>query len=281
MRSRKAAVSVAVGGVTFCNAGPVAFIAGLCALESEAALLRVGRALKASCSALGAGFVLKCSADKANRTALGGFRGPGIEPALKILSRVARRLGVPVLTDVHEPAQAAVAARYADILQIPAFLCRQTEMLLACGRTGKPVNLKKGQFLAPWDMENAVRKIESTGNRRILITERGTTFGYGNLVVDMRSLAVMRRFGYPVIFDATHSVQLPGGLGHATGGERQYAMPLARAAAAVGVAGVFFETHPRPDHALCDGPNTLALKDAPALLRQVCRIDSLVKQERL
>jgi len=265
--------------VVFYNAGPLSFIAGLCSLESEATLWRVGRALKNCCSRRGAGFVLKCSVDKANRTALRAFRGLGFEPGLQVLARVARRLGVPSLTDVHEPAQAAVAARYVDILQIPSFLCRQTEMLLACGRTGKPVNLKKGQFLSPWDMAHAVRKIESTGNRSILITERGTTFGYGNLVVDMRSLAVLRALGYPVVFDATHSVQLPGGLGRATGGERRYVLPLA--AAAVGVAGVFFEAHPDPDRAFCDGPNSLALRDVPRFVRQVLRIDSLVKKERL
>jgi len=270
-------VRLDVDGVVFHNPGPLAFIGGLCALESEAMLLRVGRALQADCSRQGAGFVLKCSADKANRTSMRAFRGQGFEPGLRILARVARRLGVPILTDVHEPSQAAVAARYADILQIPAFLCRQTEMLLACGRTGKPVNLKKGQFVSPWEMGQAVRKIESTGNRRILITERGTAFGYGDLIVDMRSLEILRSFGYPVVFDATHSVQQPGSLGHATGGQRRYALPLARAAAAVGVAGIFFEAHPQPDRALCDGPNSLALRDVPAFIRALRRIDSVVK----
>jgi 2-dehydro-3-deoxyphosphooctonate aldolase (KDO 8-P synthase) len=269
---------VEAGGVTFSNSGPVRFIGGLCALENEEMLLRVGSALK---RVIGPGFVLKCSVDKANRTSAEAFRGPGFETGLRILSWAARRLGVPCLTDVHEPAQAELAARYVDILQIPAFLCRQTEMLLACGRAGKPVNVKKGQFLAPWDMVNAVRKIESTGNRRIMITERGTMFGYGNLVVDMRSLAVLRQLGYPVIFDATHSVQLPGGLGQATGGERHYALPLARAAAAVGVAGVFFEAHPDPDRALCDGPNSLALRSVKDFVRQIRLIDSIAKKERL
>ncbi|MDE2314657.1 MAG: 3-deoxy-8-phosphooctulonate synthase, partial [Elusimicrobia bacterium] len=184
---------------------------------------------------------------------------------------------VPVLTDVHSPEQAALAARYVDIIQVPAFLCRQTDLLLACGETGKPVNIKKGQFLSPWDIVNAIKKIESTGNRQILVTERGTTFGYANLVVDMRGLEIMRGFGYPVIYDATHSVQLPGGLGHATAGERKYAEPLARAAAAVGVAGIFFETHPNPDKALSDGPNSVALKDAPRLIRATKRIDAFIK----
>ncbi len=272
---------IKVRGATFANNAPVCFIAGLCALESETMLLRVGQALKAACARAGAGFVLKCSVDKANRTSHDAFRGLGFEKGLQILSRVAKRLGVAVLTDVHEPSQAAVAARYVDILQIPAFLCRQTEMLLACGRTGKPVNLKKGQFVSPWDMANAVRKVESTGNKNILITERGFAFGYGNLVVDMRSLAVLREFGYPVIFDATHSVQLPGGKGRSTGGERRFALPLARAAAAVGVAGVFLEAHPTPDRALSDGPNSLALRDVPLFIRQVCRIDAVAKKERL
>jgi 2-dehydro-3-deoxyphosphooctonate aldolase (KDO 8-P synthase) len=279
MRAKQ--IRIDVGGVAFRNSGPLAFIAGLCALESEAMLLRVGRSLQATFSRQRAGFVLKCSADKANRTALKAFRGPGYEAGLKILSDVARRLGVPCLTDVHEPAQAELAARHVDILQIPAFLCRQTEMLLACGRTGKPVNLKKGQFVSPWEMEHAVRKIESTGNRKILITERGTTFGYGNLVVDMRSLEVLRAFGYPVIFDATHAVQSPGGLGDATGGDRRFALPLARAAAAVGVAGVFFEAHPDPDRALSDGPNSIALREVPDFVRQVRRIDSALTKVSL
>ncbi|MDD5657327.1 MAG: 3-deoxy-8-phosphooctulonate synthase, partial [Elusimicrobia bacterium] len=182
---------------------------------------------------------------------------------------------------VHEPAQARLAARYADVLQVPAFLCRQTELLLACGRTGRAVNIKKGQFLSPWDMAHAVRKVESTGNRRILVTERGTMFGYGNLVVDMRAFAILRELGYPVIFDATHSVQLPGAARGATGGERRHALPLARAAAAAGVAGVFFEAHPDPDRALCDGPNSLELRAVARFVRQVRRVDALVKKERL
>jgi len=271
-------VRLEVGRAVFGNDRPLAFIGGLCALESEAMLRRVGKSLKDCFAKLGAGFVLKCSADKANRTSADAFRGPGFEAGLRILARVARDLGVACLTDVHEPAQAALAARYVDILQVPAFLSRQTEMLLACGRTGKPVNLKKGQFLSPWDMAHAVRKVESTGNRQILVTERGTCFGYGNLVVDMRSLAILRSLGYPVIFDATHSVQLPGGMGHATGGERRHIWPLTRAAAAVGVAGVFFEAHPDPDRALSDGPNALALRDVPRFARMARRIDSVVKK---
>lgn len=268
---------VRVGRAIFSNQGPLSFIAGPCALESEALLRRVGASLKASFQKLGLPFVLKCSFDKANRTSLDSYRGPGLERGLEILARVARELDVPVLTDVHEARQAALAARYVDVLQIPAFLCRQTDLLLACGRTGKPVNIKKGQFLSPWDVKNAVKKIESTGNRKILVTERGTMFGYNNLVVDMRSFEILRETGYPVIYDATHSVQLPGGKGTSTDGQRMYAVPLARAAVAVGVAGLFLETHPEPDRALSDGPNSLKLNDVPAFVRQVRRIDALVK----
>jgi 2-dehydro-3-deoxyphosphooctonate aldolase (KDO 8-P synthase) len=269
---------VKVGKVVFDNAGPLAYIAGPCALESEAFLLKVGRKLKDSFDKLGIPFVLKCSFDKANRTSIDSYRGPGLEKGLEILGRVGGALKVPVLTDVHEARQAALAARYVDVLQIPAFLCRQTDLLLACGRTGKPINIKKGQFLSPWDIRNAIKKIESTGNKNILVTERGTSFGYGNLIVDMRSFEIMRSFGYPVIYDATHSVQLPGGLGTATDGQRQYAIPLSRGAVAVGIAGLFLEVHPNPPKALSDGPNSLFLKDVPAFVRQTRAIDALVKR---
>ncbi|MBI4377017.1 MAG: 3-deoxy-8-phosphooctulonate synthase [Elusimicrobia bacterium] len=274
-------VRIKVKDVVFDNRAPVAFIAGPCAMESEALLRRVGRGLKREFSKLGLPFVLKCSFDKANRSSIDSYRGLGAEKGLQILAKIGGELGVPTISDVHEAAQAALAARYVDILQIPAFLCRQTDLLIACGRTGKPINVKKGQFMAPWDMRNAARKIESTGNRRILLTERGTTFGYGNLVVDMRSLEIMRGFGYPVIYDATHSVQLPGALGHATGGQRQYAIPLSRAAVAVGVAGLFLETHPDPEQALSDGPNSVRLRDVPQLVRQMRMIDSLVKKVKI
>jgi 2-dehydro-3-deoxyphosphooctonate aldolase (KDO 8-P synthase) len=263
--------------IVFDNRGPLSFIAGPCALESEDLLRRVAKSLKSYFGKLGLPFVLKCSFDKANRSSLASFRGPGLEKGLEILGRIREEFGVPILTDVHEPAQAALAARYVDILQVPAFLSRQTDILLACGRTGKPVNIKKGQFLSPWDMKNAIKKVESTGNRRILLTERGTSFGYGNLVVDMRSLEIMREFGYPILYDATHSVQLPGALGHATGGNRNFAIPLTRAAVAVGIAGVFLETHPNPERALSDGPNSLFLREVPALVAQVQAIDALVK----
>lgn len=240
-------------------------------------LLRVAQGLKKTFDEAGLPWILKCSFDKANRTSIRSYRGPGLSKALRIFDKVKRAVGVPFLTDVHEASQAAPVAKVADVLQIPAFLCRQTDLLVACGRTSKPVNIKKGQFLSPWDIRNAIEKVESTGNRKILVTERGTSFGYNNLVVDMRSLAIMRGFGYPVIYDATHSVQLPGGLGHATAGERKFAPPLARAAAAVGVAGIFLETHPDPDHARSDGPNSVKLADVPALVRLITEIDRLVK----
>ncbi len=264
--------------VTFQNGGPVQFIAGPCSLESEELLLKVGKSLKESFAKLKIPFVLKCSFDKANRTSIDGYRGLGIDKGLEIFSRVKKALGVPMLTDVHEAGQAERVARVVDILQIPAFLSRQTDLLLACGRTGKPVNIKKGQFLAPWDLKNAIRKVESTGNKQIMVCERGTSFGYGNLIVDMRGLEIMRAFGYPVVYDATHSVQLPGGKGTSTDGQRQYAIPLSRGAVAVGVAGLFLETHPNPPKALSDGPNSLFLKDVPAFVRQIRKIDALVKE---
>ncbi|MBI4061792.1 MAG: 3-deoxy-8-phosphooctulonate synthase [Elusimicrobia bacterium] len=269
---------VQIGEVRFGNGLPVAFIGGPCVIESERLLRTVGRALKKACGALKAGLVLKASFDKANRTSLKSFRGPGLEEGLRILSKVAAELGVPCVTDVHEPGQAALAARYVDMLQVPAFLSRQTDLLLACGRTGRAVNVKKGQFLSPYDMKHAVEKILSTGNRRILLTERGSSFGYGNLIVDMRSYQIMRSFGFPVIHDATHCVQLPGGNGATTGGQREFVRPLARAAAAAGVAGVFFETHPDPDKALSDGPNALALASVPSFLREIRRFDALSKE---
>ncbi len=270
--------AVKVGKVVFANDRPVSFIGGPCVIESEGLLRTVGRALKKAAGPKG--FVLKASFDKANRTSLKSFRGRGMEEGLSILAKVAAELGVPCVTDVHEPHQAAIAARFVDMLQVPAFLSRQTDLLLACGRTGKAVNVKKGQFLSPWDMKHAVEKILSTGNRNILLTERGSTFGYGNLVVDMRSYEIMRSFGFPVIHDATHCVQLPGGNGATTGGQRQFVRPIARAAVATGVAGVFFETHPDPDKALSDGPNALALSTIPSFLKEVRRFDALSKELR-
>ncbi len=274
MRTRE----VRVGKVVFGGGRPAAFIGGPCVIESEALLRRVGRALKKACDELKVGLVLKSSYDKANRTSVRSYRGPGLEAGLRTLAKVGAELGVPTVTDVHLPEQAAMAARYVDMLQVPAFLSRQTDLLVACGRTGKAVNVKKGQFLSPWDMRHAVEKVLSTGNKRVLLTERGASFGYGNLVVDMRSFEIMRSFGAPVIHDATHCVQLPGGNGKTTGGQRQFVRPLARAAAAVGVDGVFFETHPDPDKALSDGPNSLKLSAVPSFLREVRRFDALAKE---
>jgi 2-dehydro-3-deoxyphosphooctonate aldolase (KDO 8-P synthase) len=269
---------VRVGKVTFGGGRPAAFIGGPCVIESEALLRKVGKALKKACADLKVGFVLKSSFDKANRTSVRSYRGPGMEEGLAVLAKVGAELGVPTVTDVHEPSHAAVAARFVDMLQVPAFLSRQTDLLVACGRTGKAVNVKKGQFLSPWDMRHAVEKIYSTGNKSVLLTERGASFGYGNLVVDMRSYAIMRQFGAPIVHDATHCVQLPGGNGATTGGQREFVLPLARAAAAVGVDGVFFETHPDPDKALSDGPNSLKLSTVPSFLKEIHRFDALAKE---
>jgi 2-dehydro-3-deoxyphosphooctonate aldolase (KDO 8-P synthase) len=270
-------VTVKVGDVEFDNRKPLAFIAGPCSLESEDLLMQVGTELKKQFAKMKLPFVLKCSADKANRTSVKSFRGPGFEKGLEILGRVKRKLGVPLLTDIHEPIHAAMAAEVVDILQIPAFLSRQTDLLLAAGKTGKTINIKKAQFMAPWDIANAVAKVESTGNKNILTCERGTIFGYNNLVVDMRSFQIMADLGYPVVYDATHSVQLPGGKGDSTDGQRQFAIPLTRGAVAVGVAGVFLETHPDPKVALSDGPNSVYLRDVPSLVAQVRAIDAVAK----
>lgn len=274
----RAAVEVPIGGVRASNSGPLFFIAGLCALESEAMLSKVAFELKKIFDAAGIPWVLKCSFDKANRSSIRSYRGLGFERGLRILAKVKKAVGVPLLTDVHEAAQAPKVAKVADVLQIPAFLCRQTDLLVACGRTGKPVNIKKGQFLSPWEIRNAVEKVESTGNKKILVTERGTSFGYNNLVVNMRSLEIMRGLGYPVIYDATHSVQLPGGLGHSTAGDRRFAIPLARAAAAIGIAGIFLETHPDPERARSDGPNSIRLSDVSGLVNLAAEIDRIVKR---
>ncbi|MBI4677910.1 MAG: 3-deoxy-8-phosphooctulonate synthase [Elusimicrobia bacterium] len=272
------AATVRVGGVLVGNEAPLAFIAGLCVLESERMLRTVARGLKEVFAREAAPFILKCSFDKANRTSLRSFRGPGARLGLSLLKKVASESGVPVLTDVHEPWQAELAAEYVDALQVPAFLCRQTDLLVACGRTMLPVNVKKGQFLSPLEMARAVEKIESTGNDRILLTERGTFFGYGDLVVDMRSLAVLRGLGHPVVFDATHSVQFPASQGPSSGGDRRHIWGLSRAAVAAGVAAVFVETHPRPDRALSDGPNSLPLGQVAEFVRQVREIDGVVKK---
>jgi 2-dehydro-3-deoxyphosphooctonate aldolase (KDO 8-P synthase) len=258
--------------VTFSESAPLALIVGPCVIESEEHALWISRRIRE----IAGPFVFKASFDKANRSSVNSYRGPGIEDGLRILGEV-RKLGIPVLTDIHEPWQAEKAAEFVDILQIPAFLCRQTDLLVAAGRTGKVVNIKKGQFVAPGDIANAAEKVASTGNDRILLTERGSSFGYNNLVVDMRGLAMMRQSGYPVVFDATHSVQLPGAAGNASGGQPEFIEPLARAAAAVGVAGLFIEVHEAPERALSDGANALALNLLPALLERLRAIDNLVK----
>ncbi len=247
-------------------------IAGPCALESLDLALEVATALAGMSAELALPVIFKSSFDKANRTAVSGFRGPGLKKGLSWLLQIKEKTGLPVITDIHNPEQASPVSEVADIIQIPAFLCRQTDLLLAAGQTGCIVNVKKGQFLAPWDMKNVVEKIYHTGNRCIWLTERGTCFGYNNLVVDMRSIASMQKFSHPVVFDATHSVQLPGGQGPCSGGEREYVPLLAKAAVAAGVNGVFLETHPSPDTAKCDGPNSWPLKDMKPLLRQLKKI---------
>ncbi|AXI51740.1 MAG: 3-deoxy-8-phosphooctulonate synthase [Roseobacter sp.] len=269
---------VTVGNVVIGNDRPLTVIAGPCQLESETHAQMIAGQMKEACDAVGAQFVFKASYDKANRTSLGGKRGLGIDEGLAVLQSVGKSIGVPVLTDVHTEAQCAIAAEAVDILQIPAFLCRQTDMLLAAGNTGKVVNVKKGQFLAPWDMPNVVAKIESTGNKRILLTERGTSFGYNTLVADMRSLPQMAQTGYPVVMDATHSVQQPGGQGGSSGGQREFAPVMARAAVAIGVGAVFIETHEDPDNAPSDGPNMIYLDQMPALVASLMKFDALAKE---
>jgi 2-dehydro-3-deoxyphosphooctonate aldolase (KDO 8-P synthase) len=268
---------VAVGAVRFGNALPLALIAGPCALESREHALEMAGALKGLAGRLGIGLVYKTSFDKANRTSAASARGLGLEAALPVFAEIRVRLGVPVLTDVHEPDQCARVAEVVDALQIPAFLCRQTDLLVAAAKTGRPVNVKKGQFLAPWDMANVVAKITGAGNRNVLVTERGASFGYNTLVSDMRALPILAQTGAPVIFDATHSVQQPGGQGEKSGGERRFVPVLARAATAVGIAGVFIETHQDPDHAPSDGPNMVPLAEMEPLLRTLVALDRLAK----
>ena len=267
--------SVRVGGITIGGGAPLVLIGGPCAIESERHAVMVAERLKVITEAARVPFIYKSSYDKANRSSINSYRGPGLKEGLRILRQVKEVTGLPVLSDVHDVSEVGPAAEVLDVLQVPAFLCRQTDLLLACGRTGKPVNVKKGQFVAPRDMGNAVEKILSTGNTGILLTERGTSFGYNNLVVDYRGLAIMRELGYPVVFDATHSVQLPGGLGNRSGGERQYVPLLARAAVAVGVDALFMEMHEEPDRTLpdgrplSDGPNMLRLDELPRLLGEL------------
>lgn len=272
-------VSVATPGGTDIEVGagnPLLLIAGPCALESHELALRVAGEMQEICARLGISYVFKASYDKANRTSLESYRGPGLEDGLNILSKIRSELQVPVISDVHDVSQVAPAAEVLDILQIPAFLCRQTDLLVAAAKTDKPVNLKKGQFVSPWDMENGVNKLKSAGGTKTMLVERGACFGYNNLVVDMRSLPIMRGFGCPVIFDATHSVQLPGGAGGSSGGQREFIAPLSRAAVAAGIDGLFMEVHPNPDKALCDGPNSIPLDSIEALLKQLLRIQEAV-----
>jgi 2-dehydro-3-deoxyphosphooctonate aldolase (KDO 8-P synthase) len=268
---------IKIGNVAIGADGPLAVIAGPCVIESKESALRHAAALKERADRVGVPYIFKASYDKANRSSADSFRGLGLDQGLAILAEVKAKIGVPVLTDVHESAQVAAVKEVADILQIPAFLCRQTDFVAAVAQSGRVVNVKKGQFLAPWDMRNVIDKILSTGNQQILVTERGASFGYNNLVSDMRSLVVMREMGYPVVFDATHSLQLPGGLGNASGGERKYSPALARAGVATGIDALFMEVHENPDQALSDGPNSLALENFEALLRKVKEIDALVK----
>ena len=270
-----------IGNLTVGNDRPLTVIAGPCQLESEDHAQMIAGILKEACDAAGAQFIFKASYDKANRTSLSGKRGLGIEKGLQVLQSVARANDVPVLTDVHNEAQCAQAGEVVDVLQIPAFLCRQTDILLAAGETGKAVNVKKGQFLAPWEMQNIVDKIESTGNKNILLTERGTTFGYNTLVADMRSLPQMAQTGYPVVMDATQSVAQPGGKGGSSGGQREFAPVMARAAASIGVAAIFMETHEDPDRAPSDGPNMIYLDQMPGLINLLMQFDALAKSHPL
>jgi len=270
---------VHIGNLTIGNDRPLALLAGPCALESRQHALEMSHALTELTARLGIGLIYKTSFDKANRTSISSVRGLGLNESLPILAEVREKYGCPVVTDVHEKEQCAPVAEAVDVLQIPAFLCRQTDLLLAAGQTGRVVNVKKGQFLAPWDMKNVAAKLASTGNENILLCERGASFGYNTLVSDMRSIPIMAETGYPIVFDATHSVQQPGGQGTTSGGERRFVSVLARAAVAVGVAAVFMETHQDPDHAPSDGPNMVHLKDMPALLSELIAFDRLAKKK--
>jgi 2-dehydro-3-deoxyphosphooctonate aldolase (KDO 8-P synthase) len=268
---------VTIGSITIGTGHPLALIGGPCAIEGESFMLDVATRLRDIAAKAGVPFIFKSSYDKANRTSIQSYRGPGLQAGLEILQKIKDVVGVPVLSDVHAVEEVTPAAKVLDVLQIPAFLCRQTDLVVAAARSGKPVNVKKGQFLAPWDTKNIVDKVRAVGNEQVLLTERGASFGYNNLVADMRSLVVMRSFGVPVVFDATHSVQLPGGAGTASSGQREFVPYLARAAVATGCDALFMEIHPDPDHAPSDGPNMLRLEDLPALLAQITQIDRIVR----
>ena len=270
-------VEVKCGKLTISNNNPFTLIAGPCQLENENHAIDVAKKLKEITDKLSIGLIYKTSFDKANRTSLKSKRGVGIEKSLPVFDKIRKDLGIPVLTDIHNVEQCALVSKHVDVLQIPAFLCRQTDLLIAAAKTGKVINVKKGQFLAPWDMVNVTKKISDSGNKNILVTERGASFGYNTLVSDFRSIPIMSKNGYPVVFDATHSVQQPGGLGEKSGGQREFVEYLARAAVAVGVAAVFMETHPDPDNAPSDGPNMVPLSKMENLLKQLLKIDQLIK----
>jgi len=278
--SLPAVKEVRIGPVTIGGQRPMVLIAGPCVIESEEGCLEVAARLKELTGSLGIPLIFKSSYDKANRSSLRSYRGPGLRRGLEVLERIKRELSIPVLSDVHRFEEVREAAAVLDVLQVPAFLCRQTDFVAAIARAGKAVNVKKGQFLAPWDMKNVVEKIESVGNQSILLTERGASFGYNNLVADMRALVILRQTGYPVIYDVTHSLQLPGGLGSSSGGQREYIPPLARAGVAAGIDGLFMEVHPNPSEALCDGPNSQPLNELGPLLEQLMAVDRIVKTQR-
>lgn len=268
---------IAIGNVKIGGDRPLVLIAGPCVIENEAATMRCAERLMTICNGISAPLIFKASYDKANRTSVDSFRGPGMDEGLRILEKVKSSLGVPVVSDIHSIEEVGPAAQVLDVLQIPAFLCRQTDLVVAAAATGRVINIKKGQFLAPWDMGNVAGKAAAAGNENIILTERGVSFGYNNLVSDMRSLPIMRGLGYPVVFDATHSVQLPGGQGGTSGGQREFVEYLSRAAVATGIDGIFMEVHEEPDKALCDGPNSIKLDDLPLLLKKLKAIDSIVK----
>lgn len=267
-----------IDGITVGEGNPLVLISGPCVIETRETTLRLASHLKTITDSLGIGFIFKASYDKANRTSINSYRGPGLKKGLDILAEVKTKIGVPILSDVHQVSEVEEAASVLDVIQIPAFLCRQTDLLTAIARCGKPVNIKKGQFLSPDQLEPIIGKVLACDNDNILLTERGVTFGYNNLVVDMRALVIMKRFGFPVIFDATHSVQLPGAQGHASGGEREFVPPLAKAAVAVGVDGLYLEVHENPDSALCDGPNSLKITNLPPLLKTLREINAVTKE---
>lgn len=267
---------VKVGNINIGDRNPLVLIAGPCVIESESMCLDTAKKIKDIAAKLNISFIFKSSFDKANRLSLNSFRGPGLKRGLEVLHKLKQKLNVPILSDIHCQKEIAEAAKILDIIQIPAFLCRQTDIVVGVAKTGKVVNIKKGQFLAPWDILPIIQKIESTGNKQILITERGVSFGYNNLVSDFRALKIMRDFGYPVIYDATHSIQLPGGRGHSSGGQREFIEGLSRAAVAFGCDGLFLEVHPDPDKALCDGPNMIGLKQLENLLKQIKKIEKVI-----